>query len=320
MEIEEFLKDKNEKYDFSNDGASNFYCNIKNGVEKFFAYMLKSKKESFKDDEIAKKQLEKYEYILIDPDNKSNLMQKIYKILWNVEDPNMQKCIKNKMISGETLNSANTTLGKFYKYIERNFDKGVKRHPGYIYYILYDYLNSENMEIIDKIIHSEEFEKFVRSYHTIGNFMPVPVNCNCPRGMSSKIKDYWDLTLFHIYNYYINDNYEGIRYIVNELDNDKWQESPNAKLYISWLNDYGKGKMGWKNFIESNYLKAFVKHDYFPKELWQGHFDQDSDGQIKNILPVNESQCIEYFNNATYCIYERGREMIKVLKKKINIK
>ena len=242
MDIKDYLKNNPKEYDFSNEGANKYYCNIENGVEKFFAYMLVVKQNKFKGNELAKNKLEKIGNVLTDPDNRSSLMQEIYKTLWSVENANMKKC---SIISGETLNSANTTVGRFYKEIEKELyksDRNIKIHPPYIYYILHDYLTLENSQIINQIIHSKELEEFVKCYHTIGNFMPVPVGCNCPRGVSSKIGDYWDLTLLYIYNYYIKGDKKGISYILNEYKNKNWLECTIAKLYIGWLNDYGEGE------------------------------------------------------------------------------
>ena len=320
MTIEKFLKYKPDEYDFSNENASEYYCNIENGVDKFFAYMLASRKKSFKNNEIAQKSLEKNGYILTDPDNNSILMQQIYKILWNVEDNSMKKCIIKESVKGDTLNSANTTIGKLYKYLEKEARGNIKKHKAYIYFIICDYLSSENTEIIDEIINCKELEKYVKSYHTIGNFMPVPVNCNGPRGCSKKVWDYLDLTLLYIYNYYINGDEKGIRYIVNELKNENWKETEKAKRYIRWLNDYGKKKEGWKNFITSNYLEAYINEDYYPNELWKGHFDTNSKGEIKSVLPTSKSKCIEFLDNASDCIIQRGNQMVKVLINKLNEK
>ena len=323
MEINEFLKNNPKEYDLSNDGANDYYCNMKNGVKKFFAYMIEAKKDKFKDIEIVKTEIEKCGTILLDPDNASNLVQEIYKILWNVKEDSMRRCI---IIKGDTLNSANTTVDCFYKYIEENIDKEVIKHKNHIYYILHDYLTGENSEIINEMINNEELEKFVRSYHTIGNFMPIPVGSNVPRGKSSKIHDYLDLTLLYIYNYYMKNDYKGISYILNQIKNDKWLERTDVKLYIEWLNDFGKGEEGWHNFIEKNYLEAFVNEDYFPKELWQGHFDMDSNGEIISVLPEGQSisekyegksKCVEYFDNARDLILQRGDQMIKILKEKV---
>ncbi|MCH5167736.1 MAG: hypothetical protein J1F35_07630 [Erysipelotrichales bacterium] len=324
MTLEEFLKlDNPQEYDFSNDGASDDYKKL-DGIEKFFAYMMVMKKETFMDYQ-GKEELfrsasktvlnEVSKYRVSDPDSNSKLLQEIYKVLWDIK-PNMKNCIS---IQGETLNSANTTLNEFYSSIEdkkenkEEKDKresiinenGIQRVS--IFFILSKYLiEKNNSKIIKELIESDELTTFLRSYHTIGNFMPVPTGCNSPRGyQNNKIEDYWDLTLLHIYNYYIDGTYQDVVDIV---------KSKNAKVYKEWLDTFGANLKGWHNFVKINYLEPFVNIEdekYFPKELWAGHFTSDI------VKPQDYHECIEYFKNASEMISKRGESMIKKLASRI---
>lgn len=314
LEISDYKKVPNrEKYDFSNECASDYYCNL-SGFKKFFAYMMMVKGSSFSKNEKyplfsnAVNEIKKVTHHnlygkIIDPDSQSLLLQKIYKKLWNINI----KLDDNEIflpIQGETLNSANTTLNVLYEIIEDENEKnerkkdlktGKKEQLVSIKYIISRYL-SNNSKTVTSLMEYEEVEKFLSAYHTIGNFMPVPIGCNSPRGIGP-LKDYFDLTLLHIYNYYINHDIEEIKPIVKS-------DMTLAILYKDWLDSFGS----WPNFINDNYLKAFVDENNYPLELWNGHFKQ-----IKNVYPQSKAQCQEYFVNASKCIYERSLDMLAAL-------
>ena len=121
---------KNPQYDFSNEKATDDYCN-KEGMEKFFAYMTYQHKNNFPSNnmnilfqEVATKVKEKVTSYgtIIDADSESALLQEIYKILWS--EDTLQFCKKEKNITGDTLNSVNRTLNLYYTYLEEEFDKG----------------------------------------------------------------------------------------------------------------------------------------------------------------------------------------------------
>lgn len=318
MSLDDFLANESNKYfDLSGIKASQPYLDIVDETRRFFAYMTVAKKDNFYGEkekneffanasEIVKEKAKTYGCV-IDPDSNSELLQDIYKILWSDYINNGEK------ISGDTLNSTNTTLNVFYEYIEEELDKGKEIEktekynreikgkkqplPVCIKFILSKYLIDEKSEIIQRILHNEELKKFLKSYHTLGNYMPIPHGCNSPRGIGAT-RDYWDLCLLHIYLYYKEGNYKGIEYMIG---------TECAKVYKDWLDSFGT----WSNFVKRNYLEEFVnseKEDYFPKELWKGHFSKD-----KSVLP-NKEQCLEYFKNASNWILKRGDQMFRELK------
>ena len=366
MEIEEFLKldkptiqaflklgeEKAAEYDFSNDGAK-IYPNGKYtylvpsgnykekvGLEKFFAYMsVMHKEDIFK--VISLEEQEKINSYgnVIDPDSNSQLLQEIYKILWD-ENGYMKNCLR---IQGDTLNSANTTLNKLYENYEEEIDMGKPKCEQEKYkrgrkrisikLILEKKINETDFSITNKIIENKDLENFVSKYHTIGNFMPIPFGCNCPRG-TGVVKDYWDLTLLHIYNYYIKGDRKELKPILlNEKELSIETDFEIVKDYQEWLDSWGEGQDGWNNFVQKNYLgnagddkKIFVpkeKENYGkPRELWKGHFDQymelDKNGLPKYDAYPKDDQCIEYFKNANEWILQRGILMVKELSNRIN--
>ena len=176
--LENFLKN----YDFSDEGASYSYCNLE-PIERFFIYMTSVKRDWEK--YIPQSDLNKKRGTNKDPDSHSELLQKIYSILWKIPEC-MKYCL---YIQGETLNSVNTTLWKLTgRGIENNISK---------------YFEDKDNFLSSRRDDKEQFKNFVGIYHTLGNFMPIPVGCNAPRGAKdSPVRDYWDLTLKCIKNYY----------------------------------------------------------------------------------------------------------------------
>ena len=105
-------------------------------------------------------------------------------------------------------------------------------------------------------------ETFFRLCHTIGNFTVWLADCNMPRG-NGPVKDYWDLTLYHIHQWYE---------VNKELTtkNDALLKLFGSQLVIfqDWLVSFGT----WDKFVEQNFLQDFVETDGKPKELWKNHF------------------------------------------------
>lgn len=340
--IEDFLKLENpQEYDFSNvcfmveEDSEIKYKEIDDKIYNFFIYMMNDKEVDFRkydgDDELfinAKEkvieELKKIGPVIKHPDSNSPLLQEIYKKLWNVKK--YLNKYDNETISGETLNSVLTTLINLYKIMEKSgkYNKELyernhlqRNQAVSIMFITSKYLTQYKFEnefkdkngiireheIIKNILENKHFEKLVKSYHTLGNFMPFPDDCNGPRGIGS-LKDYFDLTLLHIYNYY-NDknkprNIDEIVKIVGENHKD---------VFKKWLDSFDDTNNIWHDFIEKNYLEFFVEEKngekYYPKELWEGHFNDKA-----SVAPTTEEQCIDYFKNASDWINKRGIYML----------
>lgn len=132
---------------------------------------------------------------------------------------------------------------------------------------------------------------FIRQIDTLGNFIPVPFISenegafNSPRGCSSS-KDYWDLALVCLYNYYAEK--AGYPHITNngqKIYTLEWllRTEKNAGLCKDWLDRFGS----WNHFVERHFLQDFVWSVETgwgaPKELWAGHFDFVNDAKPKNL-------------------------------------
>lgn len=219
-----------------------------------------------------------------DPDSESLLLNKIYEKLWDREvlDLCRDKNKKRKgevVIKGDTLNSCQTTLSELKK-------------PD---------------DVIPEDV-KPETEIFMDSYHTLGNFMPIPLGCNAPRGIGL-LKDYWDLALLCIYLYYMS-NEDGEKRDVHHIERIVGKE--RTKDYKKWLDCF----RNWGAFVEENYMDSFVEKDSKPYgkplELWEGHFDK-----FKSVLPETKEECKQYFKNAAERIKKRGELMAEKLKEKM---
>lgn len=336
MEIIDFLNlytNDGLSYDFSGIRANEKYKNIDNGIERYFAYMTVVLKNNFKENEkydlfknahkIVKKIVDDYGDV-IDADSKSEFLQDIYEYLWNkLAHSTILKA--DGSIQGETLNSAATTLNKYYEFLESELDGCLEKTETEHYkreimitekgtpqpiskkFILSKYLVEKDSSIIKELLKSESLEDFLKHYHTLGNFMPVPRDCNGPRGCS-EVKDYWDLTLLHIYNYYKMKSSNAEINVIEEIKKIIGDDANNVAHYKEWLDSFST----WHNFVEENYLEAFVdekEKDYYPLELWEGHFSSE-------VLPQDKKQCEEYFSNAKSRISWRSWHIVLGIFKK----
>lgn len=200
---------------------------------------------------------------------------------------------------GDIMNSYATTFHRYLNCIGYNANKGGK----YRYEImLLEYLKkNKGIEI------SEEATRFLKDYHTIGNIILVPFVSrnqmfNNPRGIG-KYKDYWDLTLLCIYNWYMENKTEYNLYNLL-MENDK-----HVALCEKWLEKFkdSMGEKSWYVFVEKNYLQDFVEIDGKPKELWKGHF-------TGKILPEKKEQYHDFFTNASDWIEKRGKRIVEKIK------
>lgn len=224
------------------------------------------------------------------------LIQDIYGTLW----PRMILiyCKGSKWITGETMNSVNTTMNQLLK--EEIKDGGVSIRETII---RYDNDSDLLKNSIRKYSHAEEF---LKAAYTVGNFIPVPVGCNSPRGYKNQnVEDYWDLTLDFIYQWYRSHCDEILAKIV--------KSSENVNLYRNWLDAFGS----WDQFVVTNFMQDFVhqdaEHGIFgrPKELWTNHLEKNA-----SVLPGVE-QLDQFFENAANFIEARSQRMADALRTNI---
>ena len=313
MNMHDFLElEYPEKYDFTECTASDAYKQL-NSLERFFAYHSCKVKGSTRFETGAAKynELEVRGVLdgLVEPDSNCILLRDIYALLWEEKYLNFRALF----ISGETMNSANTTLNEFISSNERENEKlnefrrkTKSKQNMSIKYLTNRFYDSDG-ELKTFLDENESLKKFVSIYHTLGNFIPFPEGCNPTRGCGTT-SDYWDLALKHIYEYYnVKDCYknEDAAVIIRKICKNT-SKIPNAETNLKkWLDNFGS----WKTFIYDNYMSPFVNKNGEPKELWEGHF-------CGAVLP-DFDQCNEYFKNASEWILKRGELMVEAMRKRI---
>lgn len=313
----------NEDYDFTIETASK----IKRGRQSEELKSLQTPNTENKD--IFKKYIiyRKYGKIM-DPDSNSELLQKIYNDHWEKEY--LKKCIDNERnienlitVHSDTMTSAQTLLNKFYETVcDQEWKKYKKNHKkvkfcsqGAMMNILTeikggskDYPMFEEYFLDD----TSNVAQFLRYYHTIGNYIPVPQKFNNSRSGSYGSHDRWNLTLSKIEKYYQIDNRDPIikddSKILMEL-----LFSYNGFFHAKeWLDSFGS----WKVFISENYLQDYVdtKEKSWPiKEEFKKFNDWD------NPLPDHllYEDYDKYFKLVVETIKARGNNILLGKKEKV---
>lgn len=259
-----------------------------------------------------------------DPDSKSLLLQKLYRELWpGVEDKDYmvldsysldtyagEATEKLRSVCGDTMNSVTTTLNSFPSECGNSLKKMTchylllgaddsKFERDLTYELWGEFRETGDEAIITDMIHN-----FLKAWHTIGNFIPVPLGFN--RGRYQTTRDYWDLTLLAIYRWYQGED-NAIKNLITDRSRDASNNAVNNT--IKWLSDFQRdGKPSWQVFVEENYMQSFVEKDRdtfgMPKELWPGHFSSE-------VLPCQIDELELFFTNVTQWIRERSDRMWK---------
>lgn len=247
---------------------------------------------------------------------------------------------------GDTMNSYRTTVneyiklyahnngrvGEFMSHQERNrlWWVPVEKYKIDRYYY-WEHCIIDNYEYFDSIL-PKETRTFIELSDTLGNYIPVLFvkgkskktgdageEFNGPRGMGPT-KDYWDLALLAIYEWYIHKNDEKMKKMLRGTD-------ANVKLCKAWLETFRgeNDNVSWDIFVEKNYMQDFVNINDFsdgevkagkygkPKELWVGHFKNSSK------MPRNDD-FRQFFINASAYIEARGIRIANAIQTKLNEK
>lgn len=208
-------------------------------------------------------------------------------------------CYKGIEYRGDTMNSWWTTLKEFLIVFGSDYFQTAK---------LNEEIKSSETAInflSNPANHKKELPSYITDFlnvvYTIGNFIPVPKTpADFNRKRNSNCKDYWDLTLLAICNYYYN-----------EQNSDGWEKLLEESK--DWLG--ARTARNWDAFVEKNFLQDFVNQnpdgDYgCPKELWEGRFKKG------NVLPTSEEEFRSFFKNASAWIIARGTRIMIALEEK----
>lgn len=303
-EFKEMSKDKRVEYDFKYEVAR--LREINDAIERFFIYRASDsghlKSCYIETARCVSETIKNYPGLLGFDCDKSPLIMSIEDVLW-------KKDSRNLALSSDTMNSAQTTLNELIRYAietpEEKKYRGRRRiSTGYCLFLyssapeefllrINEYAKKNNSHIYD----------FFSCIHSIGNFIPCPIGCNQPRGYNNhKIEDYWDLTLYLIYQWYHDKDDEHLEVIVK----DKFER------FKEWLETFKdeSNHPSWDIFVESNFLQDYTEWDTKPygrpKEYWDGHFSGP-------VLPTTIEQIEAFFSHAAECIRARGVRMVAAL-------
>jgi len=193
---------------------------------------------------------------------------------------------------GDTMNSWSTTLNEFIRKFGKEYVKDWNGdHISAGYNKRYDFLSEAGNYKTPLPSYITDFMSVV---YTIGNFIPVPIEFNSRGDAKKPSKDYWDIALLVIYNYYHKEQ--------QKLSLDWLVGKKNVRQCQQWLDVFAGG---WDDFVKRNCLQPFVdgpeKGPYgLPLELWKGHF-------TGSVMPESKTQFEEFFTNATERILARRK-------------
>ncbi|MEW4328840.1 hypothetical protein Q0N12_19475 [Rossellomorea marisflavi] len=168
----------------------------------------------------------------------TDLARAIYYLVWGDLLPYLTlDTLKRKWYRGDTLNSFHTMFGK-----EVTSDGSQKRFWGVEKYF-------------PDLALKKSVERFHQTYHTIGNFVPLPnkklgsQTFNTYRGV--KYGDYFDLFLKRLEHWFLNE--EG-------LDDDKVESLIQENSF--YLDRFERNKDGFKSFCEVNYFTDYLTEEW----------------------------------------------------------
>lgn len=289
MSVEEFLnKKENWKYDFREEIVT---FHTEDPIDRYHIYKAIGIAEEGGDVTdpvyLAAHAIRECHYPLVpggEADN-SLLVQELFRIVWDEEF--LEDCMDGSgNLKIDTLNSAFHPLTVLLK-LENTEVSGRWSNRK----VLRLYITGKFREIVTQY---RAVEEFLKVCYTIGNFMPVPVGSNGPRGCG-KTDDYWDLALDCMYNWYLNENIAERKKSLEHLLNGKIAV---ANQYGVWLDKFGRGQEGWNRFVEVSFMQPFVDEiSGKPKKLCEKHVEQ---------LSENKDKFMCFFVNATERILARG--------------
>ena len=240
-----------------------------------------------------------------DPDLKSYLLQEIYKDKW--DEKYLKTCLRNKnSVYSDAMTSAQTLLNKFYETVcSEEWEKYKKKNTKIKYCsksAMNEIFNAKEKEfpMFEKYFKNDtEVTRFIHMYHTIGNYIPVPMNFNASRSGEFADHDMWDLTLVKIYEYYQNKE-RNVSF--SEYDKTLMELVFVDNIVIplkNWLESFKT----WKKFIRENYLQDYV-------EL-QGDWPIRKDlTELHNWENSEPKDYLKYFKIITEIIEKRGERIL----------
>ena len=217
-----------------------------------------------------------------DPDFYSPTLRKYHKFLWSKKLPN------------GNLFDLSDRKSKVYLYHDSNLGEFFLASDA----ITHSYKNTKRMYNIINQISSEKIDSFFSIGSTIGGYIIFPSNkinkkmtINQARGINSKIKDRFDLTL------------ECIRLYYNNKESPLYDVLERYSKFFSLFEDF-KGYVDFfllQDLVSSNYasIKFHLKHNCFDESP----------------LPLSVDEYLEYRQNTISFIKNRNNRILEAMKK-----
>lgn len=301
MKVEKFFSEKDiVDFDFvkeilerkivrgNNETFKQKYLTIENLMEKYIIY--------------------KTIFYKSDPDINGGLLKDIYEKIW--DDEILNCCVTNNKIKyySDTMTSVQGLINRFYElvYIEDNKTKEIKislkkfeemnsnpsKYPIFKKYFVDD--NEDSRIVLD----------FIKHYHTLGNYIPVPRGFNHARSGNYASHDMWDITLMKIKEYYDSKekcDFSKMKKVVLEL----LHNSDDIDYTIAWLNKFES----WKNFVDKNYLRKKVingeVYDNYVNENYEIDSFFKNKHSFENPTLKTKGDYLDYFKRITQIIKNR---------------
>lgn len=209
----------------------------------------------------------------------------------------------DKIMRGDTMCSFGTTFGACNKSTNKDLQSlvnGTSWKRGY------------TKEVFDSI-YKDKVIMFREKYHSLANFWIMPRALNTWRGKRTQ-GDYFDIFLNCIRNYYLDANQNSLE-VINKF---------NEKEIKEWLDYFGEKQDGWKEFIKSNYLYAYIIGSLMEvKDIFGQNF-QNENAEIVGTYHVygkslpqdsrggqeSKDSAIFYTENSLWAIRERAKELM----------
>lgn len=205
------------------------------------------------------------------------------------------------VVRGDVMNSYATTA-RIYLSLEGVMENKRQNINGLV-------LNNEQM--LRKLYEANtDFAEFIKLCHTVGNILPCPSGyLNGARGIGPS-NDYFDIFLMWVQKYF--EYGEGFAAGVSLF--------PGGREFSAYISDYND----FDDYIRRNFLQDFVQKEsesMVVSPLWMSEstnlFEQFVKGD-QTLLPINPEQCTDYFQNTGERIINRGENIIKAVKSRLD--
>lgn len=165
------------------------------------------------------------------------------------------------------------------------------------------------MSVFPKEI-EDALQRFARNYHTLGNFIPIPLYFNVARSGCMSRYDSWDLTLGCIFRWYkrnVSSLVETDDASLKQLFKYSWDQDVSIHHCKIWLQRFGT----WDHFVESHELQDFVNAQTGDVETYENPIVFYAGHSLDNPLPQNETDLLTFLNTVNETIESREARIDK---------